>query len=132
MGPSAIAEAWTVHWTVRPMSVEEWTALPEDEPGELVDGLLREEEAADSPHELIVSALLYILLTWARPRGGRVLASETNQAVSSAPLRTSRDGDCERGARDRDVPAPSASGPSFSLLRGCLSSHGSPFQARRD
>ena len=56
--------------------------MAEDEPGELVDGLLREEEVADSPHEVIVSALLYVLLTWARPRGGRVLASKTKYALS--------------------------------------------------
>lgn len=56
--------------------------MAEDEPGELVDGLLREEEVADSPHEVIVSALLFVLLTWARPRGGRVLASETKYALS--------------------------------------------------
>lgn len=65
------------------MSVEQWEQMNEDEPGELVDGLLREEEVADSPHEVIVSALLYVLLTWARPRGGRVLASETKYALSA-------------------------------------------------
>src|SRR5262245_5051141 len=43
----------------RPMSLEEWEQMAEDEPGELVDGLLQEEEVADSPHEVIVSALLY-------------------------------------------------------------------------
>ncbi len=57
--------------------------MDEDEPGELVDGLLQEEEATDSPHEVTVSALLFVLLTWARPRGGRVLASETKYALSS-------------------------------------------------
>ncbi len=56
--------------------------MGEDEPGELVDGLLQEEEGADSPHEVIVSALLFVLLTWARPRGGQVLASETKYALS--------------------------------------------------
>jgi Uma2 family endonuclease len=65
------------------MSIEEWERMDEDAPGELVDGLLREEEVADSPHEVIVSALLYVLLTWARPRGGRVLASETRYACST-------------------------------------------------
>ena len=67
----------------RPMSVEAWERMDEDEPGELVDGRLQEEEVADSPHEVIVSALLYLLLTWARPRGGRVLASETKYALSA-------------------------------------------------
>ena len=66
----------------RPMSVEEWEQMGADEPGELVDGLLQEEEAVESPHEVIVSALLYVLLTWARPRGGRVLASKTKYALS--------------------------------------------------
>jgi Uma2 family endonuclease len=66
----------------RPMSVEEWEQMGEDEPGELVDGLLQEEEEADSPHEVIVSALLYVLLTWARRGRGRVLASETKYALS--------------------------------------------------
>jgi Uma2 family endonuclease len=64
------------------MSMEEWEQMAEDEPGELVDGRLQEEEVADSPHEVIVSALLYVLLTWARGRGGRVLPSETKYALS--------------------------------------------------
>jgi Uma2 family endonuclease len=64
------------------MTVEEWEQMAEDTPGELVEGRLQEEEVADSPHEVIVIALLYVLLTWARPRGGRVLASETKYALS--------------------------------------------------
>src|SRR5262249_30275468 len=35
----------------RAMTLAEWAAMPEDEPGELVDGLLVEEEVADTPHE---------------------------------------------------------------------------------
>jgi Uma2 family endonuclease len=66
----------------RPISLEEWEALDADQPGELVEGLLEEEEVADSPHEVIVSALLYVLLTWARPRQARVLASEMKYALS--------------------------------------------------
>src|SRR5690349_6211652 len=66
----------------RPMSIEEWEQMDEDDPGELVDGLLQEEEAADSPHEVIVNALLYVLLTWARPGNRRVLSSETKYALS--------------------------------------------------
>lgn len=67
----------------RPMSIEAWAQMGEDEPGELVDGQLEEEEVADSPHEVIVSALLYVLLTWAREHGGRVLASDAKYALSS-------------------------------------------------
>jgi Uma2 family endonuclease len=66
----------------RPVSAEVWEQMGEDQPGELVDGLLQEEEVVDSPHEVIVSALLYVLLTWARPGKGRVLASETKYALS--------------------------------------------------
>jgi Uma2 family endonuclease len=65
-----------------PMSIEEWERMAEDEPGEIADGRLEAEEEADSPHEVIVSALLFVLLTWARARGGRVLASETKYALS--------------------------------------------------
>jgi Uma2 family endonuclease len=64
------------------MSAEEWERLGEDQPGELVEGVLQEEEVADSPHEVIVSALLYVLLTWTRQGTGRVLASETKYALS--------------------------------------------------
>ncbi len=65
-----------------PMSIENWERMGEDEPGEIVDGRLDEEERVDSPHEVIVSALLFVLLTWVRARGGRVLASETKYALS--------------------------------------------------
>lgn len=66
----------------RPMSIEEWEQMDEDEPGELVDGTLEEEEAADIPHEVLVSALLYVLMTWARPRAGVVFASDMKYAVT--------------------------------------------------
>jgi Uma2 family endonuclease len=64
------------------MSIEEWEQMEEDEPGELVNGLLEEEEVADGPHEVIVSALLYVLFTWASKGNRRVLSSETKYALS--------------------------------------------------
>lgn len=64
------------------MSIEAWEQMDEDEPGELVDGRLEEEEVSDNPHEVLVSALLYLLSTWARPRRGVVLASEAKYAIS--------------------------------------------------
>ena len=67
----------------RAMSIEEWEQMDEEASGELVDGLLQEEEVADSPHEVIVSALLYVLLTWARQGNRRVLSSETKYALST-------------------------------------------------
>ena len=85
MGESAIFDAPRAEAACRygrPMSIEGWEELGEDEPGELVDGSLEEEEEADCPHEVIVSALLNVLLTWARARGGRVLASKMKFALS--------------------------------------------------
>jgi Uma2 family endonuclease len=46
------------------MTLEEWAALPEDEPGELVDGRLTEEEVPDSVHEVTVAWLILVLGTW--------------------------------------------------------------------
>jgi Uma2 family endonuclease len=67
----------------RAMSIEEWEQMDEDEPGELVDGRLEEEEVADSPHEVVVSALLRVLLLWAHERRGRVLSSELKYALTA-------------------------------------------------
>ena len=65
----------------RRMSVEEWASLPEDEPGELVEGELAEEEVADWDHEAVVAWLLLVLGAWVTPRGGRVYGSEGKYAV---------------------------------------------------
>lgn len=64
------------------MSLEEWAAMPEDEPGELVDGRLVEEESAGYAHEIIVAWLVQILGSWLSPRGGRVAASNAKFAVT--------------------------------------------------
>jgi len=58
------------------MTDEEWENLPEDEEGELVDGVLVEEEVPDWIHETVVAWLTTALRIWARPRGGRVAGSE--------------------------------------------------------
>jgi Uma2 family endonuclease len=63
------------------ISLEEWAALPEDEPGELVDGRLEEEEVPELVHEVLVAALCHLLRAWIRPRGGLVAGSGTKQAV---------------------------------------------------
>ena len=57
------------------LSVDEWFGLPEDEPGELVDGILVEEEVPDVAHELIVTWVTALLRVWLRGRGGLVLGS---------------------------------------------------------
>src|SRR5689334_7942695 len=58
------------------MSDEEWAALPEDEPGELVDGMLVEEEVPDTTHETVVGWLIEMLRVWIKTRGGFVFGSE--------------------------------------------------------
>jgi len=58
------------------MSDDAWANLPEDEPGELVDGILVEEEVPDWIHETSVGWLIEVLRAWARTRGGFVGGSE--------------------------------------------------------
>jgi Uma2 family endonuclease len=65
------------------LSLDEWSALPEDEPGELVDGRLVEEEVADYLHELLVALLVRLLGNWILPQGGLVAGSEAKFAVGS-------------------------------------------------
>lgn len=66
----------------RPMTIEQWAALEEDQEGELVDGRLVEEEVVDSPHQVIVMWLTGVLLPYLRDRNGRLLGSESKFAVS--------------------------------------------------
>lgn len=65
------------------LSFDEWMALPEDEPGELVDGLLEEEEMPDYVHELLVALLIQVFGNWVLPRGGLVAGSDAKFAVAS-------------------------------------------------
>src|SRR5690348_3326809 len=51
------------------MTADEWEALPEDEPGELVNGRLEEEEVPDAVHELTVSWLVWVLRAWLAGQG---------------------------------------------------------------
>lgn len=64
------------------MSIDEWAALPEDEPGELVDGYLVEEEMPGLLHEMVVGWLYFALRWWVTQRGGLVFGSEAKFAVS--------------------------------------------------
>lgn len=65
------------------MTVREWTAMPEDEPGELCDGLLEDEEVADLTHETAVLWLGSLLRTWVVPIGGFAFGSEAKFALSN-------------------------------------------------
>jgi Uma2 family endonuclease len=63
------------------MTVDQWAALDEDVEGELVDGVLEEEEMPSILHETIVVWLCAIVGAWARRRRGFATASETKLAV---------------------------------------------------
>ncbi len=65
----------------RTMTLEEWADLDEDVEGELVDGLLEEEEMPTYLHELVVMWLAVMLREWAIKRDGFVTGSEIKIAV---------------------------------------------------
>jgi Uma2 family endonuclease len=71
MSRSAVAEAWTERY----ISLEEWAALEEDEPGEVVDGRLVEEESVGYAHEVIIGWLICVLGNWLASRGGGFVGS---------------------------------------------------------
>jgi len=64
------------------MTLDEWADLPEDEEGELVDGILVAEEMGGVAHESVVAWLIATLRGWLPPHGGRVLGSEVKIAVA--------------------------------------------------
>jgi Uma2 family endonuclease len=63
------------------MTLEQWADLDEDIEGELVDGLLEEEEMATFLHEVVVMWLARILGAWIRRRHGYIAGSEAKIAV---------------------------------------------------
>lgn len=65
------------------MTLEEWADLDEDVEGELVDGVLEEEEMASFLHAVVVIWLGAALRAWARRRGGFVGGSEMKLAIAS-------------------------------------------------
>jgi Uma2 family endonuclease len=65
------------------MSIDEWAAMPEDDPGELVDGYLQEEEMPGLLHEIVVAWLFSTLRSWVAPRDGLVFGSEAKFAVAA-------------------------------------------------
>lgn len=70
------------HGSLGEMSLDEWAAMDEDEEGELVDGILVEEEMPSASHEVIVTWLARVFGNWLAGRGGFVLGSEAKFAVA--------------------------------------------------
>lgn len=63
------------------LSLEEWAELPEDVPGEIVEGRLVEEEVPEPPHELVIAYLVVALGTWGEASGAMVFTSGLHIAV---------------------------------------------------
>lgn len=70
--------------TVEPeMTLEAWGDMDEDEPGELVDGRLVEEEDVGALHEVVAAWFIWIIKSWLNGRGGgTVLTSDARFGVA--------------------------------------------------
>lgn len=71
------------HSLPQPLTADQWAALPEDVPGELVGGTLVEEEVPDFVHEDVVAWLVAALRVWLRPKGGWVAGSNVKLAIAA-------------------------------------------------
>jgi Uma2 family endonuclease len=65
------------------LSLEDWGNLDEDVEGELVDGVLEEEEMATALHEIVVSWFIAALRLWVGSRRAQVFGSELKIAVGA-------------------------------------------------
>ncbi len=63
------------------MTLHEWGELDDDIEGELVDGVLEEEEMPTWLHEIVATWFIVALSAWADPRGGLVAGSDLKVAV---------------------------------------------------
>jgi Uma2 family endonuclease len=78
-----MAEAASIDHLLGPrISLEEWIELPEDVPGEFVDGRLVEEEVPDYLHEVLVAWLARELGNWADHSAAIVGGSDARFALS--------------------------------------------------
>lgn len=86
-------------------TLEAWAGLPEDEPGEFVDGALVEEETPTFVHEQLVGILIALFRSWLG-RGALVSGSESKLAVSD---RRGRKADVSVWFPGSRLPPPNAS-----------------------
>jgi Uma2 family endonuclease len=68
--------------SVRAMTLAQWGDLDEDEPGELIDGRLIEDEEMGAEHDIVGAWLIWILRSWLASRSGFVGMSDTRFGVS--------------------------------------------------
>ncbi len=66
------------------MTIEEWAALPDEVPGEYVEGRLVEEEVPDFIHEVLLMWLGQQLANWGDARGAIVGGSVGKYGVSDS------------------------------------------------
>lgn len=71
---TSVSFAWpplleSVAASTQRLSIEEWLALGEERCGELVNGVLEDEEVPDPVHELAVSWLIGVMRTWLGGQG---------------------------------------------------------------
>jgi Uma2 family endonuclease len=79
-----MAEAASIDQLLGPqVTLDEWGDLPEDVPGEFVDGRLVEEEMPDYLHEVLVAWLARTVGNWAARHGAIVGGSEAKFATSA-------------------------------------------------
>jgi Uma2 family endonuclease len=78
-----MADAASIDQLLGPrVTLEEWITLPEDVPGEFLDGRLVEEEVPDYLHEVLVAWLARVLGNWAEEMGAVVGASDAKFTLS--------------------------------------------------
>lgn len=65
------------------MTLAEWADLPEDEPGEIVDGFLVEEEDVGALHDVVVGWLMVLLGSWGGSRGCIIGVSDATRFALS-------------------------------------------------
>lgn len=79
------------------LTLAQWADMDEDAEGELVDGVLEDEEMPTALHEMIVMWFATALAAWAKRNGARVFGSELK--IATGP-RTGRKPDMSVFARD--------------------------------
>jgi Uma2 family endonuclease len=76
----------TADLSARVMTLAEWADMDEDQPGELIDGQIVEEEEVGAEHDIVGAWLIWTLRTWLASRGGFVGMSDTRFVTArSAP-----------------------------------------------